>query len=74
MPLALILAFKLNMNVRGFWFGFSVALFVKETIVAAIIVCTDWDDVIEKETRANPKGNSKINEVDDVDDNYEQKV
>ena len=46
MPLALVLAFKYDMGVRGFWIGFSCALVIKETIVTLIIVCADWDRVI----------------------------
>ena len=46
MPLALVLAFKFNMNVMGFWLGFSVALLIKEIIVTLIIVCTDWNNVV----------------------------
>jgi len=42
MPLALVLGFKKDMGVQGFWIGFTVALTLQDVIVSLIIVCADW--------------------------------
>lgn len=44
-PLALVLGFKYNQGVSGFWLGFTIALFVLDIIVALIIMRTDWKNV-----------------------------
>mmetsp|Transcript_37541 Transcript_37541/g.49370 ORF Transcript_37541/g.49370 Transcript_37541/m.49370 type:complete len:158 (+) Transcript_37541:991-1464(+) len=42
LPLALTFGFKMDMDVRGFWLGFTLALALQDIIVTLIIVCTDW--------------------------------
>ena len=42
LPLALVLGFRLNMGVRGFWLGFTVALIVKECLVSIVILRSSW--------------------------------
>ncbi len=43
MPLALLLGFKLDMGVKGFWLGFTFALILQDIIVSLIILCADWN-------------------------------
>lgn len=43
LPLALVLGFKLEMGVVGFWSGFTVALTLQDIFVSIIIVCADWN-------------------------------
>lgn len=50
MPLALILGFKMDMGVRGFWLAFTIAISLQDIIVTAIIVFTDWYAVAKATT------------------------
>ena len=43
MPIALVLGFKMDMGVRGFWLGFTVALALQDIIVTTIICCSNWN-------------------------------
>ena len=52
LPLALVLGFKLEMGLRGFWLGFTVALIFQNAIVTLIICRADWA-VNEKREKAH---------------------
>jgi hypothetical protein len=43
MPLALVLGFKLEMGLVGFWVGFMIAMFLLDVVVTYIIVTADWE-------------------------------
>ena len=43
MPLALILGFRLDMGLVGFWAGFTIALSMQDIIVSFIICRADWN-------------------------------
>ena len=43
MPLALILGFKADMGLTGFWLGFTVAISMQDIVVTLIIVFADWN-------------------------------
>ena len=45
LPLALSLAFKREMGVRGLWLGFSVACIVLDIGLEMIIECADWQKI-----------------------------
>ena len=42
LPLALVLGFKMEMGVRGFWLGFTVAIICQDIFVTMVIVCSSW--------------------------------
>lgn len=48
MPLALLLGFKYEWGVYGFWFAFTCALALQDIIITLIIVCADWDEAGKK--------------------------
>ena len=62
MPLALVLGFKFDMGVRGFWMAFTCALALQDLIITMIIFCTDWDE-------AGRKANAEDGEVGSSDRN-----
>ena len=43
MPLALVLGFKHEMGLVGFWLGFMIAMFLLDFVVIFIIVTADWE-------------------------------
>ena len=43
MPLAIIMGFKLEMGLTGFWLGFTAALILQNILVSLIIVFADWN-------------------------------
>ena len=43
LPLALVLGFKMEMGLVGFWIGFTAALTLQDILVSGIIVCADWN-------------------------------
>ena len=43
MPLALVLGFKHEMELVGFWLGFTIAMFLLDFVVIFIIVTADWE-------------------------------
>lgn len=43
MPLALILGFKADMGLVGFWLGFTIALTMQNILVGLIIMFADWN-------------------------------
>ena len=45
LPLALTLAFKHELGVKGLWLGFSVACIILDIGLEAIIECCDWQKV-----------------------------
>jgi Na+-driven multidrug efflux pump len=42
LPLAIYLGFQRGLNIRGMWLGFAIALIVLDSIVAAIVIKSDW--------------------------------
>ena len=42
LPLALVLGFKMEMGVKGFWLGFTVAIICQDIFVTMVIVCSSW--------------------------------
>ena len=42
LPLALVLGFKMEMGVRGFWLGFTGAIICTDIFVTMVIVCSSW--------------------------------
>lgn len=85
MPLALVLGFKLEMGVRGFWLGFTCALLLQDIIVTLIIVCTDWDSVrADKEISEESKqlleddqgslAKSQVYQLNEKDDSFARNV
>jgi len=43
LPLALVLGFKIEMGLVGFWLGFTIALTMQNIVVTLIIFCANWD-------------------------------
>ena len=43
MTLALVLGFKLDMGLLGFWIGFMIAMFLLDIVVTVIIITADWE-------------------------------
>jgi len=43
MPLAIVFGFRMEMGVRGFWLGFTLAMALQDLTVSSIIVCADWN-------------------------------
>lgn len=43
LPLALVLGFKVEMGLVGFWLGFTIALTMQNIIVSLIIFCANWE-------------------------------
>jgi len=41
--LAIVLGFKLDMGLTGFWVGFTAALILQDILVSLIIVFADWN-------------------------------
>ena len=52
LPLALVFGFKLEMGIRGFWLGFTIALIFQDTLVTLIICRADWA-INEKKEKAH---------------------
>ena len=52
LPLALVLGFKLEMGIRGFWLGFTIALIFQDLLVTLIICRADWA-INEKANKAH---------------------
>jgi len=48
MPLALCLAFTMNMKVKGLWIGYSIACIILDLGFAAIISCPSWEKIAVK--------------------------
>ena len=68
LPLALVFGFKMEMGVRGFWLGFTVAIICQIIFVTMVIVCSSWtvdqktepidEKSFEKEVQTTPSINS----------------
>ena len=43
MTLALVLGFKFEMGLVGFWLGFMIAMFLLDVVVTVIIITADWE-------------------------------
>ena len=52
LPLALVFGFKLEMGIRGFWLGFTIALIFQDLLVTLIICRADWA-INEKANKAH---------------------
>ena len=69
LPLALVFGFKMEMGVRGFWLGFTVAIICQDIFVTIVIVCSNWavdqktepidEKNIEKGVQTTPSKNSE---------------
>lgn len=44
LPLAIYLGFRKNLELYGFWLGFTIALLFLDSIVATIVVQSDWSN------------------------------
>jgi hypothetical protein len=42
LPIALLLGFKAQMGVKGFWLGFLIALIIMDTILGYLVVTANW--------------------------------
>ena len=61
LPLALTLAFKHEMGVKGLWFGFSVACIILDIGLECIIECCDWEQVAkDMQTKIDQDQKKKI--------------
>ena len=76
MPLALLLGFKYEFGVKGFWLGFTFALVLQDVIVTIIILCANWNigaelasDRVADEEKQELVENEKI-KVSDNDDEF----
>lgn len=66
MPLALVLGFKKDMGLTGFWLSFVFALVLQDTIVTGIIVTADWE--------IGKKAKGKIEQASEVDGSREERL
>lgn len=48
MPLALLLAFKLQMGLKGLWLGYSISTIILDLGFAIIIAYPSWNDIALK--------------------------
>jgi hypothetical protein len=48
MPLALLLAFKLKMGLKGLWLGYTICTVVLDFGFAIIIMYPDWQKIAVK--------------------------
>jgi len=46
MPLALLLGFKYERGVPGFWLGFLIALIICDIGVAVVVITAKWEPVM----------------------------
>ena len=72
MPLALLLGFRMDMGVKGFWLGFTFALIAQDVIISVIIVLADWNVTDKEEGDVSVEVRKRLiaGTGDDADDEF----
>jgi len=66
LPIALLLGFKAEMGVKGFWLGFLIALIIMDTILGYLVVSANWSPDMSIEASAKKTDDEAYSRVEET--------